>query len=113
MNAGEFLRRARQARKLDQAALARRAATTQPYVSRIERGRVSPSIETLSRLFRAMGLKLTIESEPLSVGNAEIDRLQQDFRAFTPAERVADAMELSEFLTEVAESGAASTGSTT
>jgi transcriptional regulator with XRE-family HTH domain len=86
---------------LGQAALARRAGTTQAYISRIERGDVSPSGATMLRLLHAMGLELT--TRPLLHGNVSVDDLRADFRDLTPAERVEQAMELSDFLADVAE----------
>jgi transcriptional regulator with XRE-family HTH domain len=102
---GALLRLEREQRGLDQAVLARRAATTQTYVSRIERGDVSPSVATMGRLLNAMGLELVVASRPLSPGNVSVDELRADFRDLTPAERVRHAMELSEFLSRVSEGG--------
>jgi transcriptional regulator with XRE-family HTH domain len=99
-----LLREARLERGLDQAELARRAGTTQTYVSRIERGVVSPSLKTLGRLLHAMGLRLRLGTEPLPHGNVPARDLRADLRELTPRERVEQAMELSTFLTELAES---------
>jgi transcriptional regulator with XRE-family HTH domain len=101
MDAGTLLRRARIERGLDQAALARRAGTTQTYVSRVERGAVSPSIDTLDRLFAALGQRLTLGVEPLPHGNVSARALRAAFRDLTPEERVDEALELSAFLTDV------------
>lgn len=100
---GSLLRNARRQRGLDQAGLARRAGTTQTYISRIERGDVSPSTRTMARLMHAMGLELTLGTRPLSPGNTSSDELRADYRDLTPAERVEQAMELSDFLAGVAE----------
>jgi transcriptional regulator with XRE-family HTH domain len=105
MDTGELLRATRRARGLDQAGLARRAGTTQTYVSRLERGDVSPSIRTLERLFHAMGCRLTSVVEQLPAGNADVAELRRDWHALTAAERVEQAMTLSEFLTAVASGG--------
>ena len=102
MTAGELLRQARRERGLDQAALARRAGTTQTYVSRIERGAVSPSLRTLERLLHAMGRRLVVGTEPLPTGNASRLQLRADLRDLSAAQRVEQAMELSAFLTELA-----------
>jgi transcriptional regulator with XRE-family HTH domain len=98
MNAGQLLRKTRLARGLDQSTLARRAGTTQAYVSRVERGVVSPSIDTLERLMRAMGERLVIGTEHLDHGNSSLGDLLGDL-ARSPEDRVAEQMELSEFLT--------------
>lgn len=87
---------------MDQTELARRAGTTQAYVSRVERGEVSPSLNTLQRLLYAMGKRLNVSVEPLMHGNAAVGRLRSDLAELTAAERVDQAMELSEFLTGVA-----------
>lgn len=100
---GAQLREARRQRGLDQAALARRAGTTQTYVSRIERGDVSPSLRTLARLLHAMGLEPVLETRPLSPGNVSLDDLHADYRELTPEERIGQAMELSDLLSAVAE----------
>lgn len=103
-----LLRQARIERGLDQATLARRAGTTQTYISRVERGAVSPSIKTLDRLLAAMGWQLALAVEPLSHGNVSTRALQVGLRESTPQERVDEAVELSAFLTDVAASAAAS-----
>src|SRR2546423_6025799 len=103
---GSRLGSARERRGLDQATLARRAATTQTYVSRIERGEVSPSERTMQRLLHAMGLQLVIETRPLSHGNISVHDLRASYRDLTPAERIEEAMALSDFLTDVADHAA-------
>lgn len=106
MDAGRLLRDARAERSLDQAELARRSGTTQAYVSRVERGVVSPSVRTLTRLLNAMGLRLGASLKPLPHGNVSVVDLRRDFRELTASERVEQAIELSGFLTEVAASAA-------
>ena len=103
MEFGPLLRSARRERGLDQAGLARRAGTTQTYVSRIERGDVSPSVRTMERLLHALGLELTLGARPLPAGNVSPDEVRADLRELTPAARVEQAMELSDFLAGVAE----------
>lgn len=106
MDAGRLLRDARLERGLDQVDLARRAATTQTYISRIERGAVSPSLKTLERLLHAMGKRLRVGVEPLPHGNSSQSALRSDLHDLTAAERVEQAMELSAFLTDLAASAA-------
>ncbi len=84
-----------------------RARTTQPVISGIERDQVSPSIETLGRLFEAMGEALVVQAVPLSErppggGNQSIAELRADYRELTAEERLAQAAELSEVATELA-----------
>jgi transcriptional regulator with XRE-family HTH domain len=106
MDAARVLRDARAKRGIDQAALARRAGTNQAYVSRVERGLVSPSVHTLTRLLAALGLRLGTSLEPLPHGNVSVDELRRDYRELSATERVEQAMELSAHLTEVAASAA-------
>lgn len=65
MQIGRTVRQARRRHGLSQAALALRAGTDQAAVSRIERGEVSPSLETAERLLAAMGMRLASEPVPL------------------------------------------------
>jgi uncharacterized protein len=86
MSAGQLIRRARQRRGLSQQRLALRAATDQAAISRIERGEISPSVDTVERLLAAMGEQLHLDSAP---GEREYDPLH--VRATlqrTPAERL-------------------------
>jgi transcriptional regulator with XRE-family HTH domain len=52
-----MLARARLEQRLSQAELAERCQTDQAVISRIERGVVSPSLDTLSRLAKGLGLR--------------------------------------------------------
>lgn len=107
VNCGTLLREARLRHGLDQAELARRTGTEQPAISRIERDVVSPTIDTLNRLFEAMGETLTFASTKLSDpvpggGNQSIAELRADFRELTPEERLAQTARLSEIATGLA-----------
>ena len=106
VRAGELLKASRLERGLDQAALARRAGTTQNYISRVERGVISPSVRTLERLMHAMGCRLVLEADPLPFGNATASDLRSDLRDRTAQQRVHEAMELSSFLTGVSAAAA-------
>lgn len=86
MNAAELVRRTRKRHGVSQRSLALRAATDQAAISRIERGEVSPSVDTVERLLAAMGEQLRLESDPL-----ERDHDPLHVRATmqrTPAERL-------------------------
>jgi transcriptional regulator with XRE-family HTH domain len=65
VNIGELVRSARKRHSVSQQALALRAQTDQAAISRIERGEVSPTFETVERLLAAMGERLSTEGEPL------------------------------------------------
>lgn len=97
-----MLRGARRRAGLDQTELARRAATTQTYVSRVERGVTVPSLPTLERLLAAMGLRLRLQIEQVSTGNRGPDELRREFLASTSGQRIDEAMTLSAFLTGIA-----------
>lgn len=71
---------------MSQKRLAMRASTTQSAVSRIERDRVSPSVETLRELLYLLGEDLALSAEQRDAG---IDRtLIRERFGLTPAERL-------------------------
>lgn len=80
MTAGELIRFTRQRRGLRQARLARRVGTKQSAISRLEADEISPSVETLDRLMRAMG-------ERLELGGGEPERAYDPLHRRTSAER--------------------------
>lgn len=102
MDVGLLIRTARERNGLDQAQLARLAGTSQPHISRIERGAVSPSIATASRLMRVMGERLAIAASPLPQGNRSAAELRREFELTTPEERLGEAMQLSFTMTSIA-----------
>lgn len=69
MTAGELLRDARRRHGLTQRQLAIRARTSQAAISRIERGVVSPSVETLGDLLWMMNERLVLDAEPVNWGH--------------------------------------------
>jgi transcriptional regulator with XRE-family HTH domain len=104
---GSLLREARHRHGLGQGELARRVGTEQPAISRIERDAVSPSLDTLNRLFEAMGETLTITPVNLADpvpggGNQSIAELRADYRGLTAEERLVQAAQLSRIATELA-----------
>ncbi len=101
-NVGDLLRDARRRSGLDQAELARRAATTQTYVSRVERGVTVPSLPTLERLLHAMGLRLRLSVEAVPTGNSDPAALRREFLSSTAEHRIEEAMTLSMFIAELA-----------
>lgn len=93
---GGLLREARERHGVSQKRLAIRARTTQSAISRIERDRVSPSVETLRELFYLLGEDLTLGAEHRDFG---IDRtLNAKNLELTPAERVKRGLAFSEFV---------------
>lgn len=92
MTAAVLIREARHRHGLSQRALALRAATTQAWVSAIEREQAHPTIEMLRRLLLVMGEDLVLESTPLP-GDADHDPIAfADARRRTPDERLEDAL---------------------
>jgi transcriptional regulator with XRE-family HTH domain len=65
---GELLREARERHGVSQKQLAMRASTTQSAISRIERDRVSPSVETLGELLYLLGEDLRLGASPRDSG---------------------------------------------
>ena len=95
MTSGELLKDARRRHGVSQHQLAVRAGTAQSVISRIERDRVSPSVETLRELLYLLGEDLSLTSELRDFG---IDRtLNQSNLAFTGEQRVRRGMEFADF----------------
>lgn len=97
-----MLRYARRRARLTQRDLARATGIPQPAIARIERGGVSPRIETLDRLLAGTGTRLEV-SPALGIG---VDRtLIRESLQRTPEERVSGAgvagRNLAEFLRAV------------
>ena len=93
---GRLLRDARRRRRVSQARLAARAGTTQSAISRIERDRVSPSVETLRELLYLLGEDLALGSEERDTG---IDRtLNRERLALSPEERLEQGLEFADFV---------------
>jgi transcriptional regulator with XRE-family HTH domain len=107
-SAGPLLRDARLRHGLDQRVLAHRAGTSQTQISRIERGKVSPSVETLSRLLAAVGERLELTAAPASRPGARdyipdhTAERRREFSNSTPSERVSEAIRLSRTATRIA-----------
>jgi len=93
---GELLKEARARHGVSQRRLAIRARTTQSAISRIERDRVSPSVETLRELLFLLGEDLTLGAEKRDSG---IDRtLTAKNLALSPEDRVKQGLAFAEFV---------------
>lgn len=79
------LRNARRRAGLSQAALADRTGTSQATISAYESGRKQPSVDTLSRLLSATGLRLAVERGPAHMPS----RVEQEHRGRTLAQVIA------------------------
>lgn len=104
MNAATLVRELRARHRLSQAELAYRAGTTQQAISRIEQGRVSPTVEMLARLAAAVGEELVLDSRPREVP-FDADQLGAQGGSLM-AERLERAMSWNRFAGEVAAAGA-------
>jgi transcriptional regulator with XRE-family HTH domain len=62
MTPGQLVRTTRLQRGLSQERLARRTGTRQSAISRLEADEISPSVETLDLLLRAMGARLDLSA---------------------------------------------------
>jgi transcriptional regulator with XRE-family HTH domain len=89
---GELLRATRDRHGLTQARLARRIGSDRAYVSRVEAGEVSPTIDWSTRALAAMGEELVLDVQRSSfddhdpqahrlVGSWDPDRRLEDFVA--------------------------------
>ncbi len=101
MTSAELVREARTRHGLSQASLARRCRTSQTHISRIERGEVSPSVETLQRILQTVGERLELGAVPGPRGNESDAGVRADV-ALSPAEHLLQAAELSFALTTIA-----------
>jgi transcriptional regulator with XRE-family HTH domain len=93
---GKLLKEARAGHEVSQKQLAMRASTTQSAISRIERDRVSPSVETLRELLYLLG-------EDLELGvihrDSGIDAtLNAQSLKLPPAERVRRGLAFADFV---------------
>lgn len=93
---GQLLKDARLRRGVSQKRLAIRAGTTQSAISRIERGHISPTIETLAELLHLLGEELVLDARE---SNSGIDRamIRESFR-LTPSQRSARGREFAEYV---------------
>lgn len=96
MAAGKLIRDARQRAGVSQRALARRAGTSQSWISDVERGRVSPTEATLRRLLLCLGEELVLDTKRLSGHREHEPERFARTRAASMAERLEDAASWSE-----------------
>lgn len=108
MTPGKLIRETRERRGLSQERLARRVGTRQSAISRLEADEISPSVETLDLLLRAMGGSLHLESrEP----EREYDLgHRRATAARPPAERLALGITWNRMAGRLAEAGRTARG---
>ena len=96
MNASVLVQKVRLGAGLTQASLAKLTGTTQSAISRLESGRVRPSLETLERLAKACGAALELRLLPGEVPVAEFE----SNLSLTPAGRLDQLVRTVQFVVE-------------
>jgi transcriptional regulator with XRE-family HTH domain len=100
MTSAELIREQRLRHGLSQRRLAVRAGAGQAWISRVEQGKVSPSIESLERLLLVMG-----ETLDLQVGRSledEEDQIWREVHRSRPmAERLERAFDAADFAADL------------
>ena len=97
INIGNLVRSARESAGLSQAELAARVGTTQPVVSRWERGHEEPRLSTLAKLARACGRRLEV-----CLGDDSVDRAQiRQQLALSPEQRLESVVNVSRALADL------------
>ena len=96
MNVFSVIQKTRQRAGLTQADLAQRVGTTQSAISRLENGRVRPSIETIERLAKACGATLELRLRTPEAPTAEFE----SNLSLTPAGRLDQLIRAVQFVVE-------------
>ena len=94
---GAVVREARIRAGLTQRQLARRAATSQSVVARIEQGHADPSTATLARLLAAAGFELRAELTPVAVTDSHMLDDVERILSLTPEARLLEVRNMSRF----------------
>ena len=104
MRIGELLRATRQRHGLTQARLARRIGADRAYLSRVERGAVSPTFEWAQRALAAMGEELAIDVRRSRYDDHD-PGAHRIVGAWDPDRRLEDFVASAEVLDDLARSG--------
>jgi transcriptional regulator with XRE-family HTH domain len=100
MTGADLIRDVRLRHGLSQRRLAVRAGASQAWISRIEQGKISPSIESLERLLLVMGETLSLETER-SVADEGDRAWREVHRARPMAERLERAFDAAGFAADL------------
>jgi transcriptional regulator with XRE-family HTH domain len=103
MSPGQLIREARERHQLSQERLALRAGTRQSAISRLERDDLSPSVDTLDLLLKAMGEQLELSGRPLERDYDPLHRKANAERS--PEERLALAISWNRMAGRLADAG--------
>jgi transcriptional regulator with XRE-family HTH domain len=101
---GDLLRATRERHGLTQARLARRIGADRGYVSRVERGEVSPTFDWAQRAFAAMGEELALEVRRSRFDDHDLTA-HRVVGGWDPDRRLDDFVASAEVLDELARSG--------
>jgi transcriptional regulator with XRE-family HTH domain len=99
MTGGELIRDARRRHGLSQRRLAHRSGASQAWISRIERGEVSPAVDSLERLLLVMGERLDLGTR--RIGDDDDRDWREANRARSMAERLERAFDAAAFAGEL------------
>ena len=77
--------------------LARRAATSQSVVARIEAGQTDPSTETLSRLLAAAGFEMRVALDPAVIADSHVLDDVARILSLTPEQRLDEVAAVARF----------------
>jgi uncharacterized protein len=111
MTPGQLIRETRTRHRLSQRRLARRVGTHQSAISRLEADEISPSVETLELLMRAMGERLQLAGAP---PDREYDLAHRRATAARPpAERLALGISWNRMAARLARAGQEARGQAT
>jgi transcriptional regulator with XRE-family HTH domain len=100
MTSGELIRDARRRHGLSQRQLALRSGAGQAWISRVERGEVSPSVDSLDRLLLVMGESLRLGTERLK-GDEDDRTWAETHRGRSMSERLERAFDAAQFAGEL------------
>lgn len=105
MNVGSVIRTFRQKRGLSQGDLEKRTGLMRCYISRVENGHTVPSIETLSRIARALDAQLAdlfVSTDgPLAADPTE-QQFLEEMRRYLPVLSPAERQKLLEMVRQMA-----------
>ncbi len=90
MNVGEVIRSFRQKRGLSQGDLEKRSGLMRCYISRVENGHTIPSLETLSRIAKALETDLSDMFRDGSITDPEEQEFYRELRGYLPSLSVKD-----------------------
>jgi transcriptional regulator with XRE-family HTH domain len=96
MTAAELLSTVRRRHGLTQKQLAIRARTSQAAISRIERGLVSPGVDTLAELLRLMNEELELDAHAVEWGH-DVTLIRRNLE-LSAEERLRQGVALAEFV---------------